>query len=194
MIRNMRTIWILLALMVTALVVATEDPADLGAHLPSQSAADAMREHAGTDGAFLAAGLVKESFVRENLASLLQFPSDELVVVTLTGAQIRQAFERSLSLLPQSNTSFLQISGFEVTYSRSAPPNQRILTVLADGSKLDEARSYTVAMPSSLARGGLGYFKIWDRSKITKTIEGATLEDVLRGKRLTATSPRWQPQ
>jgi hypothetical protein len=194
MILTMRTIGLSFVFALAALATATEDPADLGSHQPSQAAADVLREFAGTDGAFLAAGLVKESFQRDNLASLLQYPSDDVVVVNLTGAQIRQAFERSLSLLPQSNTSFLQISGFEVAYSRGAAPGSRIVGVTADGSRLEEERVYSIAMPSSLGRGGLGYFKIWDKSKIARTLEGTTMEDVLKGKRFVATSPRWQSQ
>ncbi len=165
--------------------------AGAGSHLPSQAAADIIREFAGTDGAFLAAGLVKESSQRDNLASLVQFPTETIVVVNLTGAQIKQAFERSVSLYPQKNTDFLQISGFEASFKKSAAAGQRIVSISANGTKLDERRTYTVAMPASLGRGGLGYFKIWDTSKIAKTLESATVESVLRGKRFSETSPRW---
>jgi 5'-nucleotidase/2',3'-cyclic-nucleotide 2'-phosphodiesterase/3'-nucleotidase/5'-nucleotidase len=115
-------------------------------------------------------------------------------VVNLTGAQLRQAFERSLSLYPQPNTSFLQISGFEVTFSRSAATNKRVLNVTASGSALQDGKTYSVAMPSSLGRGGLGYFKIWDKANIKKTYDGVTVESVLRGKSASDTSPRWVAQ
>lgn len=162
-----------------------------GAHLPSQAAADVIREFAGADGAFLAAGLIKEGPTRtDSLASILQYPADEIVLVHLRGSQIRQAFERSVSLYPQSNSSFLQISGFEVSFSKSASPGQRIMSVMAGSSKLDDERTYSVAMPNTLGRGGLGYFKIWDKSKIAKTLE-QTVEAVLKGKRYVETQPRW---
>jgi 2',3'-cyclic-nucleotide 2'-phosphodiesterase (5'-nucleotidase family) len=164
------------------------------AHLPSQAAADVLRDFAGADGAFLAAGLVKDVPARDNLAALLQFPSDEVVVVKLTGATIRQAFDRSLAFHPQENSSFLQVSGFEITFSRRGDATSRILSITANGSRLDESREYTVAMPSSLGRGGQGYFKLWDKSKIVKTFEGQTVEDVLKGKRFFETSPRWVAQ
>ena len=59
---------------------------------------------------------------------------------------------------------------------------------------LENGKTYSIAMPANLGRGGLGYFKIWDKSKIAKTIEGATVESVLKGKRFVESSPRWSPQ
>jgi 2',3'-cyclic-nucleotide 2'-phosphodiesterase (5'-nucleotidase family) len=112
-------------------------------------------------------------------------------VVTITGAQVKQAFERSLSLFPEENSGFLQISGFEVAFSKTAPSGQRVLSVKCNGSNLEESKNYRIAMPSSLGRGGLGYFKIWDKAKITKTFEKATVESILKGKRYAETSSRW---
>lgn len=178
----------------TSVALATEDTAENSAHVPSQAAADVLRDFAGTDAAFMAAGLVKAQYAKDNLASLLQYPTDEVVILKLTGAQLKQAFERSVSLYPQPNTSFLQISGFEVTFSKNPNANPRVLNVTAGGSKVDDAHSYTVAMPSSLGRGGLGYFKIWDKSKITKTFENTTIEDVLKNKKFAESAPRWVAQ
>lgn len=179
----------LVAFGVMAMAIA-DDP-DTGAHGPSQSAADVLREFAGTDGAFLAAGTLKAGGTRDNLASFLQYPTDGVVIVSLTGAQVRQALERSVSLYPQPSSFFLQISGFEVTFKRDATASPRVVSVTAGGNRLDESRTYTVAMPTSLGRGGLGYFKIWERDKISRTIENATLESVLKGKRATDSAPRY---
>lgn len=179
-------------LVLVASLTFAQNP-ETGADKASQAAADVLRDYANTDGAFLAAGLVKSSFQkdRDDLSNLIQFPTDELVVVTITGAQVKQAFERSLSLFPQGNTSFLQISGFEVTFAKDAPSGQRVTQVRCNGQALDESKNYQIAMPSSLGRGGLGYFKIWDKTKITKTFEKATLESILKGKRFAESSPRW---
>jgi len=160
-------------------------------HGPSQAAADILRDAANADGAFLAAGLVKESFQSDNLASLMQYPDDEIVVVGISGALVRQAFERSISLYPQPNTSMLQISGFEVTFDPNGEPGKRIKRVSAGGSALEDAKTYNIAMPSSLGRGGLGYFKIWDKAKIVSTLPDTTVEKALAGKKLQTTSARW---
>ena len=181
-----------LSLLAATFLANAADPG-LESHLPSQAAADVLRDFTGADCALLASGLVKENYQADNLASLLQFPTDEVVVVSLKGKEIKQALERSLSLYPQSNISFLQLSGLEVTFSKSGAPNQRVLSVLIGGNKLDESKSYNVAMPASLGRGGLGYFKIWDKDRITKTFP-TTTEEVLKGKRYVETAPRWSAQ
>ena len=170
-----------------------EDGPDSGAHSPSQCAADAIREFASSDGAFLAAGLLKSSFKKENLATLLEYPNNSIVVLSLTGTQIRAAFERSVSIYPQPSEIFLQISGFEVTFKKSGAPNNRIVSITVNGSKLEETQSYTIAMPSSLAHGGLGYFKIWENAKTVKTFDKTTIEQVLKGNKASDTSPRWLP-
>lgn len=185
------TLILCLALGAALVVAKAADGPGIEAHLPSQAAADLLRDATGADGAFLAAGLVKETYQQDNLASLLQYPTDQVVLVQLTGAQIRQAFERTLSLYPLPNTSFLQISGFEVQFSKDAEAGSRVTSVTASGSKLEDEKTYTIAMPSSLGRGGLGYFKIWDKSKITKTFDNMTVESVLKGKRYVETEPRW---
>lgn len=168
------------------------DAASLGASLEAQSAADVLREVAGADGAFLAAGLLRDKFDAADATSLFQFPSDEIVVLRLTGAQIRQAFERSVSLFPQPNSGFLQISGFSATFSRSAPNGRRIQDISFDGGRFSDGESYTIAMPSSLGRGGMGFFRIWDKPNIERMLPDLTLQKVFQGRRLSTSGvARW---
>jgi len=180
-----------LVLALTVAVSLGQSQVEIGGHAPSQAAADVLRDFAGTDGAFLAAGLVKSAFQKDDLATLVQYPTEEIVVITLSGSEVKRAFERSLALYPMGNTSFLQISGFEVAFSKDAPSGQRIQSVRCNNQPLEESKNYQIAMPSSLGRGGLGYFKIWDKTKITKTYDNATLESVLKGKRFVETPSRW---
>ena len=97
-----------------------------GAHLPSQAAADVIRRVADADGAFVAAGNVNASYDPKDLASLIQLPAEKIVVLNLKGSEIKQAFQRSVSLFPQSNISFLQISGFTVEFKGSGTPPTRV--------------------------------------------------------------------
>ncbi|HSI72415.1 MAG TPA: 5'-nucleotidase [Fimbriimonas sp.] len=179
--------------LLSAAFVAGQSP-DVGGNSAAQDAADAIRAAAGADIAFLPAGLVKSGFDKDNLASLLQYPTEEVLVVGLTGAQVRAALELSVSLYPQPNKSFLQLSGVEAAFSKTAPSNKRLLNVAVNGVKLDDSRSYTVAMPSSLAKGGLGYFKVWDKSQIQSTLKGKTIESLLLGKRSAGSASRWSAQ
>jgi 2',3'-cyclic-nucleotide 2'-phosphodiesterase (5'-nucleotidase family) len=181
----------LMALCLMPAVSSAQEPFELGAYSPGQCAADSLRDFSHADGAFIAAGLLKASMQKDNLAGFFEFSSDDIVVVKLTGAQLKQAFERSLSVYPMPNSSFLQISGFEVTFSGSAPIGQRVKNATASGTPIDNNRTYTIAMPARLGRGGFGYFKIWDKADITQTLSSATVESILKGKPVTDTSPRW---
>jgi 2',3'-cyclic-nucleotide 2'-phosphodiesterase (5'-nucleotidase family) len=159
-----------------------------------QDAADALRTFAGSDAAFIYQGSVNEKFEKNDLATVLKFPNDEVLVLTLTGTQIMKALERSISLYPQSNQSFLYISGIEAKFSQDAPPNKRIISAVIGGSPVKDTKTYTVAMSSSLARGTLGYFKIWKMSDVTKTISGKTIADALKGKSASASPSHWSAQ
>lgn len=186
-------LWLLslLALCLLPAYASAQEPFELGAYGPGQCAADALRDYAHADGAFIAAGLLKASMQKDNLAALFEFSSDEIVVVKLNGSQLKEAFERSLSVYPMPNSSFLQISGFQVAFDGSAPIGQRVKSATALGTPIDNSRTYTIAMPARLARGGFGYFKIWDKADIVQTIAGATVETALKGKPVIDTSPRW---
>lgn len=172
-----------------ALTAWAEAPGDL--LRVGQSVADALSSAAGTPHAFVAEGLLRSPSQKDNLASALLYPSDEVVVVALKGSQVRQALERAASLYPKPNPSFLYFSGFEATVDPSKDPGARIVAVQAAGAKLEDEKTYEIAMPSSLGRGGLGYFKVWDRSKIVRALPNVSVEDVLRGKPVGSSEPRW---
>jgi len=167
---------------------------DTEAHGPSQTAADLIREAAGSDVAFLAAGMLKSTFNPSDLSTLVRFPTDEIAILNLKGSQIKAALERSVALYPSPSDSFLQLSNVEATFTKNAEPDKRVVRVMVGGAPLDSGRTYTVAMPSSLARGGLGYFKVWDRNQLKTTLEKVTLESVLEGKSARESAPRWRIQ
>ncbi|MBS1716506.1 MAG: 5'-nucleotidase C-terminal domain-containing protein [Armatimonadetes bacterium] len=180
-----------LILVLTPLLAVAADmqQAETGASIPAQAAADQLRSAAGAEIAFLPAGLIRDVYQKNDLSSMLQYPTDDLVVLKITGLVVRQAIERSLSLYPQPNPSFLQLSGMEVTFS--APiGGAKISSILVSGAGLQNDRVYEVAMPSSLARGGLGYFRLWDKKKIDRTAS-KNCGDTLKGKAFVESSPRW---
>ncbi len=166
----------------------SEDPG-AGPHAQAQAAADILREEAGADLAFLPAGMLNKEATGD-LATLLKYPTDELVVLRLTGKEVWSALERSVSYYPEPNSAFLQISGGVVTFSASAQPGSRILSLEIGGTPIEGNNRYNVAMPASLARGALGYFKIWDTNKIDKSL-GITLEKALKGKTGAVRTPRY---
>ena len=163
----------------------------IGPNAAAQIVVDAIRASAKADiglqpAGFFSEGKLGASVDAAGLNKLLTYPQEEIYVVTLTGAQVRKALERSLSLLPQENHAFLQISGGTVTYSASAPAQSRVRRVLVGGKPLSDGATYRAAMPATLARGALGYFTVWQKSDISQqtgvTVD-SSVSDYLSGKR-----------
>ncbi|HXG23416.1 MAG TPA: hypothetical protein VNJ09_02585, partial [Chthonomonadales bacterium] len=46
---------------------------------------------------------------------------------------------------------------------------KRVVSVRVGGVPVQDTRSYTIAMPSPLANGGVGYYKIWGAADIDHT-------------------------
>ena len=64
------------------------------------------------------------------------------------------------------NGVFLQVSGVSLTYTPNGGAANRVKSVLIGGTPLNETKKYEVAMPLSLAKGGSGYFQIFDEGCI----------------------------
>jgi 5'-nucleotidase len=80
---------------------------------------------------------------------------DNLVTMTLTGAQIQAVLEQQFdNPMPGQNT-ILQVSqGFFYTWSAAAPKGRKVSNIRLKGVPLDSARSYRVTVNSFLADGG----------------------------------------
>ncbi len=93
-------------------------------------------------------------------------PSDTVVVLSLTGAQLLKVAERSVSRAPQPFDGFLQVSGLQMRYSPSQSEGKRVSSVEVDGSAVDAGKTYRVATTRPIAGGSLGYFQIWNQKDI----------------------------
>lgn len=141
---------------------------------------DALCDAAGSTIALVPAVVFKQGTIpagqvtQQDIASLLYDPNESWAVLSLTGAQIRQALERSVSFAPTPRTFFLQVSGLTLVYDPDAMRGRRIKSLRAGFTEIDDAASYEVAMPESLAAGGSGYFTIFDGARRVRTgTEGA---------------------
>ena len=86
--------------------------------------------------------------------------SNQVMAVTLTGAQLYAALEQQWSGANQSSPKVLQISGFTYAWSASAAPGSRMVpgsVKKLDGTPIDTAASYVVAMNNFLVAGGDGF-------------------------------------
>lgn len=105
--------------------------------------------------------------------------SDTVVVLHLTGAQIKKALIHGLSRLPGPYAGFLQVSNLRLVYDAGGRSATLVSVALSStGEKVADNQSYTVATSRLLADGALGYFDIWDKSDIA-TDTGTPLSKAL---------------
>ena len=86
---------------------------------------------------------------------------NDLVILTLTGAQLKEMLESQRRR--SGDPMFLQPSeGFTYTWRDSAPPGQQVSGMLLGGEPVDPGRAYRITVNSFLAEGGDGYAAIRD--------------------------------
>ena len=128
-------------------------------------AADALREAAGTDFAFLPSGLLGLNLPAGDVDETViaqSFPRDETVYTfTLTGEQLEGILLHACSHLTLGEDEcldraaskwdgFLQLSGLEVIYNVPATAEQRLYEANHDGEPLAlDGTVYTAAAPAS---------------------------------------------
>ncbi len=78
-----------------------------------------------------------------------------LVTCKMTGGELRTVLEASFDNYPQAE-NFLQVSGITYTFNSSTSIGSRLSDIMVGGHTLDDARTYIVAMPDTLA-SQLGY-------------------------------------
>ncbi|MFG6114765.1 5'-nucleotidase C-terminal domain-containing protein [Halobacillus sp. MO56] len=87
---------------------------------------------------------------------------NSLAIMNLTGAEILEALEHSVSQAPSTSGGFLQVAGMQFEYDSSQPAGERVVNVeieQEDGSyvPLNEEEYYYVATNAFTAKGGDGY-------------------------------------
>ncbi|SVD60083.1 uncharacterized protein METZ01_LOCUS412937, partial [marine metagenome] len=78
---------------------------------------------------------------------------DPIVVVEVTGNQLKQIMEQSFTLL----RGLMQVSGLEVTYDTSKPERNRLVSLMHAGRPVHDEDIFSVAVPEIIARGGDHY-------------------------------------
>jgi 5'-nucleotidase len=124
---------------------------------------DLMRYYYSADCCIMASGTIRGDQIYPpgvlKLRDLVNcFPfEDPVVVLEVTGAQLREALENGVSSYPALEGRFPQVSNitFEVDYTRA--PNSRILSVAVAGAPLDPAHIYVLATRGYMGRGKDGY-------------------------------------
>ncbi len=146
--------------------------------------ADAVRSLAGADIAFVPASVLKPIDIEfggtksDKPLEAIVDKDEPVSVMMLTGRQVRDALERSVSLVPKPHAGFLQVSGVTLRFDPSQPPGKRLGDVMMGRQAISDTQTFKVAMPKSLATGGMGYFRVWGDTKPQEATPGS-LKDAL---------------
>ncbi len=118
---------------------------------------DAMRFQSGADIAMqnpggMRADLPAGEITRGAIYEIMPF-DNTIVVVTLTGAEVKRGLEQALKY-----ERVTQVSGIRYAFDSSRAPMDRVTSLtMADGSPIDPAKTYKVAVNNFMATGGDNY-------------------------------------
>ncbi len=132
--------------------------------------ADMIRSHTQTEISFINAGAIRASIQKGDITlgdlyRVFPFLGNTLVTFQITGADIREALENSVSQVEKGAGRFLQVSGLTYTYNAKAPMGKRVLEVKVNGTPLGPDRLYRVSTTNYLAEGGDGYIVFLENRK-----------------------------
>ena len=157
-----------LALSIPALAQSEKTATRLGETEAGNLVADAVRYSAGVEVAFVPAATFKGSkaATAEAALALLDPATDEIVVLSVRGSQLKDALERSVSFAGTPFAGFLQVSGLTFKYDSRKEIGERVDPILIAGKPLEPQKIYKLATTRPLADGQQGYFQIWKKDQI----------------------------
>jgi len=127
--------------------------------------ADIMRVNMRADIALLNSGTLRADAIiaagsirMRDLISILPM-LDELCLLQLTGDQVKNVLENSVSMYPRLEGRFAQVSGVTFTFDASRPGGDRIIegSIRVGEELLDPTRNYKVTNLNYLRQGKDGY-------------------------------------
>jgi len=125
--------------------------------------ADAMRASTGSDVALLNGGGIRGDrvhppgpVIRRDVIEFLPF-GNVVCVISVSGRILLDALNAGVSRLPAVAGRFPQVSGISMRVDMRGPPSDRVRDVRVKGERLDLRKTYTLALPDFVLRGGDGY-------------------------------------
>ncbi|HML46103.1 MAG TPA: 5'-nucleotidase, partial [Clostridia bacterium] len=123
--------------------------------------ADAARSVTGADAALITGGSIRATIeagtiTRGDVVNVLPF-GNNVVVKRVKGSALREALEFALSVYPEQNGGFLQVSGITLRFKPANEAGRRIVELLIGGSPVEDEKEYAVALNAALTKGEGGY-------------------------------------
>ena len=143
--------------------------------------AEAMRRGVGAEVGLTNGGGIRgdrtyaagTELTRKDVLTELPF-GNAVVLMELTGADLRAALENGVSQVEDRAGRFPQIAGLTLIYDPAAPAGSRVVEVEVGGAPLAPAKVYTVATNDYMAGGGDGYASLAN-GRLLIDASGATL-------------------
>jgi 5'-nucleotidase len=149
--------------------------------------ADLMRHATSADVAILNSGTLRSDCVlpagnilMKDLVAILPM-CDSLVVLEVTGAQLRIALENGVSQYPRLEGRFPQVSGVSFTFDANLPPNSRIVGDIKVGGHvaLPDA-TFKVVLKEYMSKGKDGYNVLADCKTLVDSEHAPILATTVR--------------
>jgi len=126
------------------------------------------------NGGGIRAAIDKGEITLGDVLTTLPF-GNTLATIELTGDELKEALEHSISQAPKESGGFLHVSGMKYTYDSSQPIGSRVKTVEVKGSNgsytaLNSTQTYIIATNAFTAKGGDGYDvfkKAYEEGRVT---------------------------
>lgn len=159
--------------------------------------ADAQRDFAGADFAFMNPGGIRANIesgpVTFGELFTVQPFDNQVVRMELTGDEIYNLLEQQFQMDNNGNprTRILQVSGLEFSYDSQRPDGERVAGVtFPNGSPIDRNATYTIAANSFIATGGDG-FSVFTQGRNPQTVGGDldALEEYIASLQQPFTAP-----
>jgi 2',3'-cyclic-nucleotide 2'-phosphodiesterase (5'-nucleotidase family) len=156
--------------------------------------ADVLRAETGADVALMNSGSIRGDRVypagpltRETLVAMHPF-GNTIATIEVPGRVLLTALNAGVSKVPASAGQFPQVSGLTMTVDAAAPPGNRVHNVTIGGRPLDPAKTYMLALPDYVLKGGDEYTMFSNLKVITPAESGPTIVTALE-KYLSAHTP-----
>ena len=117
---------------------------------------------------------------------------NSLVVLTLTGAQIKTLLEQQFENPAAGQNRILQVSaGFAYTWDAKKPKGEKVLEVSLNGVAIDPAKTYRVTVNNFLADGGDNFVVLREgKDRLGGEVDLDALQLYLRAKQPVGSTPR----
>ena len=144
--------------------------------------ADAMRAETKADVAFTNGGGIRASIeagevTKGDVITVLPF-GNYVITKEITGEALLAALEHGVSVAPEANGGFLQVSGMTFAYDAKLEAGKRVSDAKIAGVAVDPAKKYLVATNDFMAVGGDGYEMLGAFPVVN---EFAGLDEILSG-------------